>query len=109
MVLAALGSAALGDFLEGALLIFLFSLGHSLEEVALDKARSAIEALANLTPKTALVWSGKQEMEIPVAQIRLKDIVIVRPGMQIPVDGQILTGNSAVDQSSLTGGIDSGR
>ncbi len=55
MVLAALGAALLGDFAEGALLLFLFSLGHALEERALDRARSAVRALADLAPKTALV------------------------------------------------------
>src|SRR5690606_5094292 len=55
MVMAALGAAVLGEFAEGALLLFLFSLGHALEERALDRARSAIRSLADLTPKTALV------------------------------------------------------
>ena len=103
MVMAALGAAALGDFAEGALLIFLFSLGHALEERALEKARSAIEALADLTPKTALVRREESEKEIPVEQLLLKDIVVVRPGTRIPVDGSILSGSSGVDQSSVTG------
>ena len=103
MVMAALGAAALGDFAEGALLIFLFSFGHALEERALEKARSAIEALADLTPKTALVRRNGSEVEIPVEQLELKDQVIVRPGTRIPVDGMIISGNSGVDQSPVTG------
>ena len=103
MVMAALGAAALGDFAEGALLIFLFSLGHALEERALEKARSAIEALADLTPKTALVRREGTELEIPVEQLQLKDLVIVRPGTRIPVDGTILSGSSGIDQSPVTG------
>jgi len=103
MVMAALGAAVLGDFLEGALLIFLFSLGHSLEERALDKARSAITALADLAPKTALVRKGDGEQDIPVEQLLLRDVVIVRPGTRIPVDGVILSGSSGVDQSPVTG------
>ncbi len=103
MVMAALGAAALGDLAEGALLIFLFSLGHALEERALEKARSAIEALADLTPKTALVRRDGTEQEIPVEQLLLKDIVTVRPGTRIPVDGSILSGSSGVDQSPVTG------
>ncbi len=66
MVMAALGAAALGDFAEGALLLFLFSLGHALEERALDRARAAVRALADLTPKTALVRRAGQEQELPV-------------------------------------------
>lgn len=103
MVMAALGAAALGDFAEGALLIFLFSLGHALEERALEKARSAIEALADLTPKTALVRREGAELEILVEQLQLKDLVIVRPGTRIPVDGSILSGSSGIDQSPVTG------
>lgn len=103
MVMAALGAAALGDFVEGALLIFLFSLGHALEERALEKARSAIEALGDLSPKTALVRREGKEKETAVEQLLIKDIVIVRPGTRIPVDGSILSGSSGVDQSPVTG------
>ncbi|HVN53637.1 MAG TPA: cation-translocating P-type ATPase [Anaerolineaceae bacterium] len=103
MILAALGAAALGHFSEGALLIFLFSLGHALEERALGRARSAIDALASLVPKTALVRRDGSEAEAPVEDLRLKDIVILRPGTRIPVDGLVLSGCSGVDQSPVTG------
>ncbi len=103
MVIAALGAAFLGEFAEGALLLFLFSLGHSLEERALDRARSAVRALADLAPKVALVKRDGKEKEFPVASLQLDDLVIVRPGVRIPVDGIILTGNSGVDQASVTG------
>lgn len=103
MVIAALGAAALGDFAEGGLLLFLFSLGHVLEERALDRARAAVRALADLAPKTALVRRDGKEQELPVESLRLDDVVIVRPGVRIPMDGIILDGNSGVDQSSVTG------
>jgi len=103
MVIAAIGAAFLGEFAEGALLLFLFSLGHSLEERALDRARSAVRALADLAPKTALVRRGDKELEVPVETLQLDDLVIVRPGVRIPVDGVILNGNSGVDQASVTG------
>ena len=103
MVIAALGAAFLGEFAEGALLLFLFSLGHSLEERALDRARSAVRALADLAPKVALVKRDGKEQEFPVASLQLDDLVVVRPGVRIPVDGIILTGNSGVDQASVTG------
>ncbi len=103
MVMAALGAAFLGEFAEGALLLFLFSLGHALEERALDRARAAVRALADLAPKTALVKREGKEQELPVESLQLEDIVIVRPGVRIPVDGIILNGNSGVDQSSVTG------
>ncbi len=103
MVVAAIGAAFLGEFAEGALLLFLFSLGHALEERALDRARAAVRALADLAPKTALVRRDGKEQELPVESLRLDDVVIVRPGVRIPVDGVILDGNSGVDQSSVTG------
>jgi Cd2+/Zn2+-exporting ATPase len=103
MVMAALGAAALGEFAEGALLLFLFSLGHALEERALDRARRAVRALADLAPKTALVKRDGKEQELPVESLQLEDVVIVRPGVRIPVDGIILNGNSGIDQSSVTG------
>ncbi len=103
MVLAALGAAFLGEFAEGALLLFLFSLGHALEERALDRARNAIRALADLAPKTALVRRNGEERELPVEELQIGDVVIVRPGVRVPVDGEVLTGQSAVDQSPITG------
>ncbi len=103
MVMAALGAALLGDFGEGALLLFLFSLGHALEERALDRARAAIRALADLAPKTALVRRDGRESEMPVAQLQLDDRVIVRPGVRVPVDGVVLAGQSGVDQAPVTG------
>lgn len=103
MVMAAIGAAILGEFAEGALLLFLFSLGHALEERALDRARAAVKALAELAPKTALVRRDGKEQEMPVESLKLDDVVIVRPGVRIPVDGVILEGRSGVDQASVTG------
>jgi len=103
MVAAAIGAAILGEWTEGALLLFLFSLGHALEERALDHARSAVRALADLAPKIALVKRGNRETELPVEQVTLEDIVVVRPGVRIPVDGQVLSGQSSVNQSPVTG------
>jgi Cd2+/Zn2+-exporting ATPase len=103
MAAAALGAAFLGVFAEGALLLFLFSLGHALEERALEHARSAVRALADLTPKLALVKRTGREIELPVEQVTLEDVVTIRPGVRLPVDGQVIFGNSAVDQSPVTG------
>ena len=92
MVTAALGAAAIGEAADGALLLFLFSLGHALEELALDRARQAVKKLGSLTPKTALVRRGGAEADVPVERLDLEDIVIVRPGVRIPVDGQVVAG-----------------
>jgi Cd2+/Zn2+-exporting ATPase len=103
MIAAALGAAFLGEYAEGALLLFLFSLGHAMEVRILDRARNAIHALASLAPKTAIVRRYDQPIEIPVDEVELGDVVIVRPGVRIPVDGNILSGSSSVDQSPVTG------
>jgi Cd2+/Zn2+-exporting ATPase len=103
MVMAALGAAVLGEFADGALLLFLFSLGHALEERALDRARAAIRALGNLAPNTALVKREGKEIELPVEQLQLDEVVIVRPGVRVPVDGEVLAGQSAINQAPVTG------
>lgn len=103
MVMAAFGAAILGNFAEGALLLFLFSLGHALEERSLNRARRAVSALADLAPKTAFVRRDDVEKEIPVEGLLLQDVVIVRPGERIPVDGLIINGSSGVNQASVTG------
>ncbi len=103
MLAAALGAAAIGEYPEGALLLFLFSLGHALEERALDRARQSIRALADLAPRHAVVRQDGSEALIPVERVAIGDIVIVRPGERFPVDGRVLSGSSAVDQAPVTG------
>ena len=103
MIVAAIGAAALGQWTEGALLLVLFSLGHALEHLAMDRARHAIEALADLTPKTALVLRDGVELELAVEELLRGDHVMVRPGQRIPADGKVIAGSSAVDQAAITG------
>ena len=103
MLAAAAGAAILGEWAEGAFLLFLFSLGHAGEHYALDRARDAVNALGKLMPKTARVKRGDEIVEIPVAQVRIGDIVVVRPGDRIPVDGEVVSGAGSVDQSPITG------
>jgi len=103
MLLAALGAALLGDFAEGALLLFLFSLGHALEHFAMGRARNAIRALAQLAPKIARVARNGKEIELAVEQVQRGDVVIVRAGERVPIDGTIVLGSSAIDQSPITG------
>ena len=91
-------------FVITAVLLFLFSLGHALEEYALSRASKSIEALAELAPRTALVRrNGGEPVELPVQQINVGDIVVVRPNSRIPSDGFVVSGVSAVDQSAVTG------
>ncbi|MFN8583231.1 MAG: cation-translocating P-type ATPase, partial [Gemmatimonadaceae bacterium] len=84
-------------------MLFLFCLGHALEELALDRARNAVRALASLAPRTATVRRGGREEEVSVEQLAIDDELLVRPGARIPADGVIIEGSSAIDQASVTG------
>jgi len=103
MLLAALGAAMLGEFAEGAFLLFLFSLAHALEHYALGRARQAIKALAQLAPPMARVLRNGVESEIPIDGVKVGEIVVVRPAERIAVDGRIRSGRSAINQAPVTG------
>lgn len=103
MIVAAVGAATLGAWVEGALLLFLFSLGHSLEAFAMGRAKQAIEALAELAPSVARVRRAGVEREIAVEELVVGDIVIVKPDQRIAADGFVIAGESSVDQAPITG------
>ena len=90
-------------FESAAIVLTLITLGKFLEARAKENTSEAINKLINLTPKTALVLRNNQEIEIPVDELILKDIVIVKPGNIVPTDGVIIFGNSSIDESMLTG------
>ena len=102
-LVAAIGAAALGKWAEGALVLFLFGIGHSLEQYAMGRARRAIEALAELAPDTATVRRGGSTQSIAVAELRLGDVVIVRPNERLPADGVVVVGTTSVNQAPVTG------
>ncbi|MBM4437962.1 MAG: HAD-IC family P-type ATPase, partial [Actinobacteria bacterium] len=103
MVTAAIGAAALGHWDEGAALMFLFSLSGTLETYALARTRRAVEALMDLRPETARIDRDGREAEVPIEALVPGDLVIVRPGDRLPVDGDVVQGASAVDESTVTG------
>ena len=103
MLLAAVGAAVLGEWAEGAFLLFLFSLAHALEHYALGRARNAIRALSDLTPAKARVMRNGSEQEVLVEEVTVGETVIVHPAQRIPVDGKVSAGKSAVDQAPITG------
>ncbi len=103
MLVAAIGAATLGEWAEGALLLFLFSLGHALEHYAMGRAKRAIEALAELAPQTAVVRREGTTAEVPVEQLRPGDVVVVKPNERIAADGFVIQGESSVDQAPITG------
>ncbi|MGN6134189.1 MAG: heavy metal translocating P-type ATPase, partial [Aureliella sp.] len=103
MIIAAAGAAYLDKWAEGALLLFLFSIGHSLESFAMGRAKRAIEALTKLAPPTALVKRNGQATEIPVEELRIGDVVVVKPNERISADGLVVSGTSSVNQAPVTG------
>ena len=90
-------------FESAAIIITFIMLGKFLEAVSKGKTSEAIKKLIGLQPKTAIVIRGKQEMTIPVTEVVLGDIIIVKPGQKIPVDGVVVSGDSSVDESMVTG------
>lgn len=103
MIAAAIGAAYIGSWIEGALLLFLFSLGHALETYAMDKAKKSIEALGELTPKTALIKRNGKIEEVSVDDLKINDVIVVRPNSKIAADGVIIKGSSSIDQAPITG------
>ncbi|HQS04328.1 MAG TPA: HAD-IC family P-type ATPase, partial [Daejeonella sp.] len=96
-------AAILGAWAEGALLLFLFSLGHSLEHYAMAKARKSIAALTSLAPPTALVVRNGKEEEVRIEDLVLGDIIIIKPNSKIPADGVVVKGEGSVNQAPITG------
>jgi Cd2+/Zn2+-exporting ATPase len=103
MILAAVGAAVIGYLAEAAVLMFLFSLSNTLEVYTMGRTRHALRALLKLRPVRALVRRDGREIEVDAEAVRVGEVVIVKPGEAIPVDGEVDKGASLVDQSSLTG------
>ena len=103
MLVAAAGAAALGAWAEGALLLFLFSIGHALEHYAMGRAKRAIEALADLAPRTAHVRRGDEVVEVPVEEVEVGDTIVVRPNERLPADGFVVVGATSINQAPVTG------
>ncbi len=104
MLVVAIGAWVVGAQLEGALLLFLFSTAGAIEHYAMDRTRGAIDALLDKSPKHARrLGADDAETEVPVADLRPGDRVAILPGELVPADGKVLAGESAVDESNLTG------
>jgi Zn2+/Cd2+-exporting ATPase len=104
MVLAAAGAAVVGHWAEGTILLFLFSLGNTLETFAFHRTRRSIQALVALRPDEAQALDAAgRERTVPVDALAPGDRVRIRPGERVPVDGRVISGTSAIDESTLTG------
>ena len=103
MSIAAVGAVAIGQSAEAAVVVFLFAVGESLENFAAGRARAGIEALVNLVPRVARREHDGEVTEIPVEQLTIGDMVVVRPGDRVPSDGEVIEGASELDESPVTG------
>lgn len=104
MFLAAIGAASIGYWMEGALLIFIFSLSGALESYTLAKSERDLTSLLQLKPETAHLYRADgQEQEIEVDKLQVGDQIVIRPGERVPADGRVQVGQSTVDESMMTG------
>ncbi|WP_209123397.1 heavy metal translocating P-type ATPase [Alkalihalobacillus sp. BA299] len=103
MILAAIGAAWIGYWMEGAILIFIFALSGALETYTMNKSHREISALMDLQPEEATVLKDGVEQIVPVSALNIGEIVRIKPGERIPTDGMIQTGRTTIDESALTG------
>jgi len=103
MTIAATGAVIIGEYTEGALVLFLKDISMKLEVIATNRARHAIEALMDLRPEVAVIKRNGEEIEVPVDQVMPGELFVVKPGDRIPLDGAVIDGHTTVDQSMMTG------
>ena len=103
MFIASVGAFVLGEAMEGALVLLLFQLGEFLQDLAVDRSRESISSLMKIRPEKATVERDGQEITVAPEKVRIGEIIVVRPGERIPLDGNIIEGESFLDTVALTG------
>jgi len=103
MSIAAIGAIFIGEYLEGAMVIFLFAVGEALEGYTADRARSSIKSLMALKPANATLLQDDRELIVPVENLRIGDMILVKAGENVPMDGRVEQGTSQVNQAPITG------
>ena len=107
MTIAIIGAAIIGEWEEAAVVVFLFAVSEALEAYSMDKARQSIRQLMDIAPPTAIIKRAHgehfHELELPTEDIEIGDILIVKPGQKIAMDGIVISGLSAVNQAAITG------
>ncbi|MFD2045086.1 heavy metal translocating P-type ATPase [Ornithinibacillus salinisoli] len=103
MTIAIIGAAVIGEWGEGAVVVFLFALSEALESYSMDKARQSIRTLMDIAPNRATIRRGNNIIEIDVEDVRIDDIMIIKPGQKIAMDGEVVKGHSSINQATITG------
>jgi Zn2+/Cd2+-exporting ATPase len=103
MSAAVVGAAGIGEWAEAASVVVLFAAGNALQVYAIDRTRGAVRALARLAPDEVLVKRGTTELAVPIGTVGVGDVVVVRPGERVALDGEVIEGASVVDESPVTG------
>lgn len=103
ITISVIGASAIGEYMEGLMVIALYSIGKILEGVAVDKSRKSIEKLTQMQPEFAVVIEDGVEKSVAPSEVSVNSIIIVRPGEKIPIDGKIIEGGASLDMQSLTG------
>lgn len=103
MTIAIIGAAIIGEWSEGAIVVILFAISEVLERYSMDKARASIRSLMDIAPKEALIRRNGQEFMVSVNEIEVGDIMVVKPGQKLAMDGEVISGFSSVNQAAITG------
>lgn len=103
MTVAAIGAALIGEWLEGATVVWLFAIGNWLQTNSIEKTRDSIRTLMDLAPAEAWVKEGESMVRLPVEDVGVGDIIVVKPGEKVPLDGEIILGTSSINQAPITG------
>lgn len=103
MTIAILGATAIGEWQEGAVVVILFAISEALERYSMENARRSIASLMEMAPVEAIIRRGPEEMTVPVEDVRVGDVMIVKPGGKIALDGIVISGASTVNEAAITG------
>lgn len=103
MTIAVIGAAIIGEWAEGSVVVFLFAISEALEDYSIDKARESIRSLMDIAPNTAIIKRDNQEVEMKVEDVRIGDIMLVKPGQRLAMDGEVIRGESYMSEAAITG------